>query len=45
MLYRDNEILIFDDLQQCLPQEIKELLQIMKDFANEGKSILLLPIN
>ena len=41
MLYRDNEILIFDEPTAVLtPQEIKELLQIMKDFANEGKSIL-----
>jgi ABC-type uncharacterized transport systems, ATPase components len=41
MLYRDNEILIFDEPTAVLtPQEIKELLQIMKDFAKEGKSIL-----
>lgn len=41
MLYRDNEILIFDEPTAVLtPQEIKELLQIMRDFANEGKSIL-----
>ncbi len=41
MLYRDNEILIFDEPTAVLtPQEIKELLQIMKDFAQEGKSIL-----
>ncbi len=41
MLYRDNEILIFDEPTAVLtPQEIKELLQIMKDFADEGKSIL-----
>ncbi len=41
MLYRDNEILIFDEPTAVLtPQEIKELLQIMKDFAAEGKSIL-----
>ncbi len=41
MLYRDNEILIFDEPTAVLtPQEIKELLQIMKGFANEGKSIL-----
>lgn len=41
MLYRDNEILIFDEPTAVLtPQEIKELLQIMKEFANEGKSIL-----
>lgn len=41
MLYRDNEILIFDEPTAVLtPQEIKELLQIMKEFAQEGKSIL-----
>lgn len=41
MLYRDNEILIFDEPTAVLtPQEIKELLQIMKGFAAEGKSIL-----
>ena len=39
MLYRDNEILIFDEPTAVLtPQEIKELLQIMKDLAEEGKS-------
>ena len=41
MLYRDNEILIFDEPTAVLtPQEISELLQIMKGFAEEGKSIL-----
>lgn len=41
MLYRDNEILIFDEPTAVLtPQEIKEILQIMKGFADEGKSIL-----
>ncbi len=41
MLYRDNDILIFDEPTAVLtPQEIKELLQIMKEFAEEGKSIL-----
>lgn len=41
MLYRDNEILIFDEPTAVLtPQEIKELLQIMREFASEGKSIL-----
>lgn len=41
MLYRDNDILIFDEPTAVLtPQEIKELLQIMKDMAEEGKSIL-----
>ena len=41
MLYRDNEILIFDEPTAVLtPQEIEELLQIMKNLASEGKSIL-----
>ena len=41
MLYRDNEILIFDEPTAVLtPQEIDELLQIMKKLAAEGKSIL-----
>ena len=41
MLYRENDILIFDEPTAVLtPQEIKELLQIMKGFAKEGKSIL-----
>ena len=41
MLYRDNEILIFDEPTAVLtPQEIDELMQIMKNLAAEGKSIL-----
>ena len=41
MLYRDNEILIFDEPTAVLtPQEIEELLLIMKNLAAEGKSIL-----
>ena len=41
MLYRDNEILIFDEPTAVLtPQEIAELMQIMKNLAKEGKSIL-----
>ena len=41
MLYRDNEILIFDEPTAVLtPQEIDELLRIMKNLAAEGKSIL-----
>ncbi len=41
MLYRENEILIFDEPTAVLtPQEIDELLQIMKNLAAEGKSIL-----
>ncbi len=41
MLYRDNEILIFDEPTAVLTvQEIAELMQIMKGLAAEGKSIL-----
>ena len=41
MLYRDNEILIFDEPTAVLtPQEISELMQIMRGLAAEGKSIL-----
>ena len=41
MLYRDNEILIFDEPTAVLtPQEIDELMKIMKGLAAEGKSIL-----
>ena len=41
MLYRDNEILIFDEPTAVLtPQEIEELMQIMRSLAAEGKSIL-----
>ena len=41
MLYRDNDILIFDEPTAVLtPQEITELMKIMKNLAKEGKSIL-----
>ncbi len=41
MLYRDNEILIFDEPTAVLtPQEIEELMAIMKNLSREGKSIL-----
>ncbi|MDD3430077.1 MAG: ABC transporter ATP-binding protein [Oscillospiraceae bacterium] len=41
MLYRDNEILIFDEPTAVLtPQEIAELMKIMRSLADEGKSIL-----
>lgn len=41
MLYRENEILIFDEPTAVLtPQEIDELMKIMRSFADEGKSIL-----
>jgi simple sugar transport system ATP-binding protein len=41
MLYRENDILIFDEPTAVLtPQEIDELMEIMRGFAKEGKSIL-----
>lgn len=41
MLYKENEILIFDEPTAVLtPQEIDELMKIMKELAAEGKSIL-----
>jgi simple sugar transport system ATP-binding protein len=41
MLYRNNDILIFDEPTAVLtPQEIKELMNVMKLLAKEGKSIL-----
>ncbi len=41
MLFRDNDILIFDEPTAVLtPQEIDELMQSMRNFAREGKSIL-----
>lgn len=41
MLYRDNDILIFDEPTAVLtPQEIEDLLKIMKNLASSGKSIL-----
>ncbi|MBQ7390659.1 MAG: ABC transporter ATP-binding protein [Clostridia bacterium] len=41
MLYRDNEILIFDEPTAVLtPQEIDELMAVMRGLAKEGKSIL-----
>ena len=37
MLYRDNEILIFDEPTAVLtPQEIDELMATMKEFAREA---------
>ncbi|HET7658569.1 MAG TPA: ABC transporter ATP-binding protein [Bacillales bacterium] len=42
-LYRGAEILIFDEPTAVLtPQEIQELMQIMKRLVNEGKSIILI---
>lgn len=41
MLYRENDILIFDEPTAVLtPSEINELMKIMKELAKEGKSIL-----
>ena len=41
MLYRNNDILIFDEPTAVLtPQEIGELLKIMKQLVAEGKSII-----
>ncbi len=43
MLYRDAEILIFDEPTAVLtPQEIKELMKIMRNLTKEGKSIILI---
>ncbi|WP_026688871.1 ABC transporter ATP-binding protein [Alteribacter aurantiacus] len=42
-LYRGADILIFDEPTAALtPQEIKELIQIMKNLIKEGKSIILI---
>jgi general nucleoside transport system ATP-binding protein len=41
MLYRNNDILIFDEPTAVLtPQEIKELMDIMRSLTAEGKSIV-----
>jgi len=41
MLYRENEILIFDEPTAVLtPQEIDDLMNIMKNLVAQGKSIL-----
>lgn len=43
MLYRDAEILIFDEPTAVLtPQEIHELMGVMRSMAAEGKTILLI---
>jgi simple sugar transport system ATP-binding protein len=43
MLYRDAEVLIFDEPTAVLtPQEIIDLMKIMKNLLGEGKSILLI---
>jgi general nucleoside transport system ATP-binding protein len=41
MLYRESEILVFDEPTAVLtPQEIDDLLKIIKELAKEGKSII-----
>ncbi len=43
MLYRDAEVLIFDEPTAVLtPQEIDDLLKIMRNLISEGKSIILI---
>ena len=43
MLYRDADILIFDEPTAVLtPQEIDDLIVIMKNLSKEGKSIILI---
>ena len=43
MLYRDADILIFDEPTAVLtPQEIDELITIMRNLRNEGKTIILI---
>ncbi len=43
MLYRDADILIFDEPTAVLtPQEIDELIEIMHNLKNEGKTIILI---
>lgn len=43
MLYRNAEILIFDEPTGVLtPQEVRELMKIMKNLVSEGKSIILI---
>lgn len=41
MLYRDNEILILDEPTAVLtPQEIAELMNVLRELVKEGKSII-----
>ena len=43
MLYRDSDILIFDEPTAVLtPQEIEGLFEVIKNFAKEGKSIIII---
>ena len=43
MLYRNAEVLIFDEPTAVLtPQEIDDLIKIMQNLINEGKSVILI---
>jgi len=43
MLYRNSDILIFDEPTAVLtPQEIRELMNIMRDMITEGKTVVLI---
>lgn len=43
MLYRDAEVLIFDEPTAVLtPQEIEDLIKIMRNLIKDGKSIILI---
>lgn len=43
VLYRDADIIILDEPTAVLtPQEIDELMDILRNFANEGKSVILI---
>ncbi|MHC0037140.1 ABC transporter ATP-binding protein [Pseudoneobacillus sp. C159] len=43
MLYREAEVLIFDEPTAVLtPSEIEELMKIMRNLINEGKSIIII---
>ena len=43
MLYRNAEVLIFDEPTAVLtPQEIEDLIEIMKNLTKEGKSIIII---
>lgn len=43
MLYRRNEILIFDEPTAVLtPQEIEQLMEIIRQFSKEGKTVIII---
>ena len=43
MLYRDADILIFDEPTAVLtPHEIDELMKIIRGFAKDGKTIIII---